>query len=104
MSNGATDKSIVDDAWDSAVGGLEWLQSVIFGEFAEHRSRSALVADMLLNFAPGVVIVTSARDAVAVITYRLMPGPSQGLPFVACPNCAAILPKEAYIPTGRLGP
>ena len=59
--------SIVDDAWDSAVGGLEWLQSVIFGEFAEHRSRSALVADMLLNFAPGVVIVTSARYAVAVI-------------------------------------
>ncbi|WP_373888630.1 YwqJ-related putative deaminase [Massilia genomosp. 1] len=38
-----------------------------------------------------------------VVTYRLMPGPEQGLPFVACPNCASILPPEAYIPTGRLG-
>jgi hypothetical protein len=59
--------SIVDDAWDSAVGGLGWLKSVLFGEFVDNRPLSAMVADMLVSFVPGVVIVTSARDAVAVI-------------------------------------
>ena len=60
-------KSIVDDAWDSAIGGVDWLKSVLFGEFADNRPLSAVVADMLVGFVPGVVIVTSARDAVAVI-------------------------------------
>jgi hypothetical protein len=59
--------SMIDDAWDGAIGGFEWLKSVLFGEFADNRSLSALVADMLVSFIPGVVIVTSARDAVAVI-------------------------------------
>lgn len=60
-------KSILDDAWDDVVGGMEWLQSVLMGEFSDNRPLSAIVADMLLSFVPGVVIVTSARDAVAVI-------------------------------------
>lgn len=63
-------QSIADDAWDNVIGGMNWLKSVIFGEFADYRPLSAVVADMLVSFVPGVVIVTSARDAVAV-TLRL---------------------------------
>lgn len=59
--------TILDDAWGQIVGGMDWLKSVLFGEFADHRPLSAVVADMLVSFVPGVVIVTSARDAVAVI-------------------------------------
>lgn len=59
--------AILEDAWDQIVGGLDWLKSVLFGEFSDHRPLSAVVADMLVSFVPGVVIVTSARDAVAVI-------------------------------------
>jgi hypothetical protein len=59
--------TILADAWGHVVGGMEWLRSVLFGEFADHRPLSAVVADMLVSFIPGVVIVTSARDAVAVI-------------------------------------
>ncbi|WUR14617.1 hypothetical protein E7V67_005795 [[Empedobacter] haloabium] len=59
--------NIVEDAWSEVVGGLHWLKSVFIGEFADHRPMSVLIADMLLSFFPGVVIVTSARDAVAVI-------------------------------------
>lgn len=58
---------IIDDAWKTVVGGVDWLKSVFIGEFADNRSLSAVVADMLVSFVPGVVIVTSARDAVAVI-------------------------------------
>ena len=52
---------------DSVVGGLDWLKQVIVGEFDENRDLSAVIADMLLSFVPGVVIVTSARDLAAVI-------------------------------------
>ncbi|WP_202427583.1 hypothetical protein [Duganella margarita] len=61
------EQSILEDAWSQVVGGMDWLKSVLFGEFADHRPLSAVVADMLVSFIPGVVIVTSARDAVAVI-------------------------------------
>jgi hypothetical protein len=67
MSDKSGSNAIVDKAWDGAVGGLDWLKSVLFGEFADNRTVSAMIADMLLSFVPGVVIVTSARDAVAVI-------------------------------------
>lgn len=60
-------QSVLDDAWGKVVGGMEWLKSVVFGEFSDCRPLSAVVADMLVSFVPGVVIVTSARDAVAVI-------------------------------------
>ncbi len=59
--------TILNDAWGHVVGSMDWLKSVFFGEFADHRPLSAIVADMLVSFIPGVVIVTSARDAVAVI-------------------------------------
>jgi hypothetical protein len=69
MSNVVT--QVLDEVWDSVVGsaaeGLHWLKSVIFGEFADNRPLSAVVADMLVSFVPGVVIITSARDAVAVV-------------------------------------
>ncbi|WP_443112900.1 hypothetical protein [Herbaspirillum seropedicae] len=67
MSQDKDEHSILDDAWSSVVGGMDWLKSVLFGEFADNRPLSAVVADMLVSFVPGVVIVTSARDAVAVI-------------------------------------
>jgi hypothetical protein len=64
---GPEPQSILDDAWAQIVGSMDWLKSVLFGEFADNRPLSAVVADMLVSFIPGVVIVTSARDAVAVI-------------------------------------
>ncbi|USX13980.1 hypothetical protein NHH88_30800 [Oxalobacteraceae bacterium OTU3CAMAD1] len=67
MTTPPDDKGILDDAWEQIVGGMDWLKSVLFGEFADHRPLSAVIADMLVSFLPGVVIVTSARDAVAVI-------------------------------------
>jgi hypothetical protein len=73
---GPSRQSILDDAWDDVVGGMNWLKSVILGEFADHRPLSAVVADMLVSFVPGVVIVTSARDAVAV-TLRLANDPDK---------------------------
>jgi hypothetical protein len=67
MTQKQPDHNILEDAWDQVVGGMDWLKSVFFGEFADHRPLSAVVADMLVSFVPGVVIVTSARDAVAVV-------------------------------------
>ncbi len=68
MSERAPDpNSILDDAWAQVVGSMDWLKSVLLGEFSDYRPLSAIVADMLVSFIPGVVIVTSARDAVAVI-------------------------------------
>jgi Novel toxin 15 len=58
---------ILDEIWNRVVGGLDWLKQVIFGEFVDNRDMSAVIADMLVSFVPGVVIVTSARDLVAVI-------------------------------------
>lgn len=58
---------VLNDAWDSVVGGLDWMKSVFMGEFADNRPLSAIIADMLLSFTPLVVIGVSARDALAVI-------------------------------------
>ena len=60
-------QKILDEIWHKVVGGLDWLKQVIFGEFDENRDMSAVIADMLISFVPGVVIVTSARDLTAVI-------------------------------------
>nr|WP_315219348.1 hypothetical protein [uncultured Duganella sp.] len=67
MTRQPDEKGILDDAWEQVVGGMDWLKSVFFGEFADNRPLSAVIADMLVSFLPGVVIVTSARDAVAVV-------------------------------------
>ncbi|SEO39803.1 hypothetical protein SAMN05428959_107196 [Duganella sp. CF517] len=67
MTKRPDENGILDDAWEQIVGGMDWLKSVFFGEFVDNRPLSAVMADMLVSFLPGVVIVTSARDAVAVI-------------------------------------
>jgi hypothetical protein len=67
MTRQPDEKGILNDAWEQLVGGIDWLKSVFFGEFADNRPQSAVIADMLVSFLPGVVIVTSARDAVAVV-------------------------------------
>lgn len=67
MTKRPDESGMLDDAWEQIVGGMDWLKSVFFGEFADNRPLSAVIADMLVSFLPGVVIVTSARDAVAVI-------------------------------------
>lgn len=67
MTRQPDEKGILNDAWEQLVGGMDWLKSVFFGEFADNRPLSAVIADMLVSFLPGVVIVTSARDAVAVV-------------------------------------
>lgn len=67
MSQRPPQPNFLDESWDQVVGGMQWLKAVIFGEFADRQPLSALVANMLLSFLPGVVIVISARDAVAVI-------------------------------------
>ena len=72
----AEDKNVLDEAWDSVVGGLDWVKSVIIGEFADKRPLSALITDMLVSFVPGVVILTSGRDALAV-TLRLAKHPEK---------------------------
>lgn len=59
--------SIFDEVWDRVVGGLDWLKQVVVGEFDDTRDLSAVIADMLVSFVPGVVIVTSARDLTAII-------------------------------------
>jgi len=59
--------SILNEAWDHVVGVMKWKMAVLFGEFVDNRPLSAVVVDMLISFVPGVVIVTSARDAVAII-------------------------------------
>ena len=74
--NKKPDDNLLDDAWDSVVGGLGWLKNVLIGEFADNRPLSAVVADMLVSFIPGVVLVTSARDAIAV-TLRLANHPEK---------------------------
>ena len=59
--------SMLDTVWDDVVGGAEWLKAVVFGEFDDNRPMSAVVADMLVSFVPGMIIATSARDLTAVI-------------------------------------
>lgn len=67
---------ILEEVWNKVVGGLDWLKQVVFGEFDDTRSTSAIVADMLVSFVPGVIIVTSARDLTAV-TIRLVRRPEK---------------------------
>ena len=67
---------ILDAIWKRVVGGLDWLKQVVFGEFEDNRDMSAVIADMLVSFVPGVIIVTSARDLTAV-TMRLAKYPEK---------------------------
>lgn len=60
-----------DDLWNEVAGdaaaSLDWLKQVVFGEFDDHQSTSALITQLLVSFVPGAVIVMSARDLTAVL-------------------------------------
>jgi hypothetical protein len=62
---------LMDAIWKEVLGdaaaSFNWLKDFLLGEFVPDRPFSVIVAEMLANFVPGVIIVTSARDAVAII-------------------------------------
>jgi hypothetical protein len=62
---------LLDAIWKEVLGDaaatFNWLKDFLLGEFVPDRPFSVIVAEMLANFVPGVIIVTSARDAVAII-------------------------------------
>lgn len=66
----STANNWLDEAIEKVAGGFAWLRDLVLGEFAEDRPLSVVIADMLLSFVPGVVIVLSARD-IAAICMRL---------------------------------
>ena len=66
----STANNWLDEAIEKVAGGFGWLRDLVLGEFAEDRPLSVVIADMLLSFVVGVVIVLSARD-VAAISIRL---------------------------------
>lgn len=76
MSEQKPEGSFVDELIDSSLGQFQWVKSVLLGQFAPERELSAITAEILLNFVPGVVIVSSARDAVA-ITIRMANHPEK---------------------------
>jgi hypothetical protein len=88
MTQKQSDQNILDDAWDQVVGGMDWLKSVLLGKFADHWPLLAVVAALLVSFIPGVVIVISARDAVAVIL-RLANHPEKRYAKQIC-SCRAV--------------
>ncbi|MFM0157465.1 hypothetical protein PQR05_10065 [Paraburkholderia sediminicola] len=67
----SSSNGLLDRIWEEVVGdaaaSLNWLKDLLFGEFVPDRPFSVIVAEMLANFVPGVIIFTSARDAVAII-------------------------------------
>lgn len=76
MSSEKSATSIIDDVLDSALGGLAWVRSFLLGQFEPEKELSVVIAEALASFVPGVVIVFSARDAVA-ITIRLANHPEK---------------------------
>lgn len=63
--------SALDELWNEVMGdaaaALDWMKQVVLGEFDDHQSTSALIAQMIASFVPGVIIVMSARDMTAVV-------------------------------------
>lgn len=65
------------EVWDKAIGPeMNWLWSVIAGEFADNRPLDAIITDAVAGFLPGVSIVQGVRDASA-ITLRLTAHPER---------------------------
>lgn len=60
--------NIIDLVLSGGNESWEWIKQVILGEFDEDRDLSAILADMTISLVPGVIIVTSARDMVAIIS------------------------------------
>jgi hypothetical protein len=67
----SSSNSVLDTIWQEVLGdaaaSFNWLKDFLLGEFVPDRPFSVIVAEMLANFVPGVIIVTSARDAIAII-------------------------------------
>lgn len=67
----SSSSGLLDAIWKEVLGDaaatFNWLKDFLLGEFVPDRPFSVIVAEMLANFVPGVIIVTSARDAVAII-------------------------------------
>ncbi|MEQ5841059.1 hypothetical protein N0A02_16660 [Paraburkholderia acidicola] len=67
----SSSNGLLNRIWEEVVGevaaDLKWLLDLLAGEFIPDRPFSVIVVEMLANFAPGVIIVTSARDAIAII-------------------------------------
>ena len=67
----SSSSGLLDAIWKEVLGdaaaSFNWLKDFLLGEFVPDRPFSVIVAEMLANFVPGVIIVTSARDAVAII-------------------------------------
>lgn len=67
----SSSSGILDAVWKEVLGdaaaSFNWLKDFLLGEFVPDRPFSVIVAEMLANFIPGVIIVTSARDAIAII-------------------------------------
>ena len=67
----SSSSGLIDAIWKEVLGdaaaSFNWLKDFLLGEFVPDRPFSVIVAEMLANFVPGVIIVTSARDAVAII-------------------------------------
>lgn len=67
----------LNEIWEDVVGKkLHWLKQVVCGEFEDNRPIDVIVADALTCCVPGVVLVASARDLVA-ITVRLIKHPEK---------------------------
>ncbi|WP_052391962.1 hypothetical protein [Paraburkholderia bannensis] len=71
MSESSSSSGMLDAIWTEVLGDtaatFNWLKDFLLGEFVPDRPFSVIVAEMLANFVPGVMIVTSARDAIAII-------------------------------------
>lgn len=67
---------MLQEVWDKAVDGIDWLWAVIAGEFIDHRPASVLVAEALAGFVPGVAIMQGVRDAAAIML-RLIAHPER---------------------------
>jgi hypothetical protein len=52
--------------FDEKVAELKWVGHVLQGEFNENRSQSEVIADLVVNLAPGFNVVFSIRDVIAV--------------------------------------
>lgn len=67
----SSSNGLLDAIWEEVLGDaaatFNWLKDFLLGEFVPDRPFSVIVAEMLANFVPGVIIVTSARDAIAII-------------------------------------
>ena len=97
----------IEQWWKESVGeGWDWLKQVILGEFDDHQSTSAIVAQLLVSFVPGVVVVMSVRDMTAVIMRmhrrpQLRHEVTEWMIVVAC--ALGIVPAIAGVVVGSAG-